>query len=398
MSKNIEMNILGDDGQYETLYPYTIPEQVQDLLNNDTKEYIGLTTSATPDDAFRSLYLMNVLGDKCSFTIKFVTATTQTPLEGLPVTCSSYIDSKGNPVSGPLYTNSQGEISTFFKGGSVKLSISGFIDLQNWSQTYQVSNGEQYNYTVKLTTVNFKKWTSTINNIKFSNNVNQMDVTVVGGGGGGGKGQEVSGQLGGGGGGGGGYCTIQEKVSFSINNNYQVVIGAGGNGGNGGNSSFLGVAASGGVLGGDALVYTASGETLHQGYGGKGNGKGGNGSWKTGQYGSYVAPVKAIDGSVYGYSSFTETVLYGGGGAGGNCGRSNEQSYIDAGYFNGGNGYGGDNNTLGNYNDGGNGVNGYGGGGGGANIWSDWDGRDNVASPGIGGSGCVAIRMHLNAT
>ena len=380
MGKNIEMNILNSDGQYESLYPYTVPDQVQNLLNDDTKEYIGLTTSATPDDAFRQLYLMNILGDKCAFTIKFVTSQSQTPLVNIPVVSTSYVDAQGNPVSGPLYTNENGEISTFFKGGSITLSISGYADIEDWSQQYSVNNGEQYNYTISLTTVNFKKWTSSGNTL-FSQNVSNVDICCVGGGGGGDCNREGICT-----GGGGGYITISLSNNVSYNQSYSYVIGSGGQGalgelgpqgyvvaGSGGQTSFLGNVAQGGGRGGKNASY------------GKGNG---NGGYCTSSTGGYVNPT---EGSSNGYYSYDTTGIYGGGGGGGYSypGEDGEIYciYTTKTTYGGTPGYEYDNFTIINA------TNGYGGGGGAyLRLYN------KGAHGGSGGSGCVAIRMHLKAT
>lgn len=376
MAKNIEMNVLEDGGQYEILYPKTIPDQVVNLLNDNTKTYIGLTTQATPDDAFRQLYLMNILGDKCSFKLKLVTSITQTPLVNIPVACSSFVDAQGNPVSSPLYTDDNGEIDTFFKGGNVTLSVTGFADLQDWSQVYQVDNGEQYSYVVSLTAVDFAKYTST-RNIMFSGNVNSIDVCCVGGGGGGGSN---------GGGGGGGYCTVQENVPIEIFTNYPISIGAGGSGAvlvlgegttisakPGGTTTFLGVSANGGQFGTTGLGSST---------GGIGNG---NGGYVNSSY-SGVTGVNATAGTVPGYSSFSDTVLYGGGG-----GARNDNDMAEGGWYVSaqGAGYGG--NPSANYNER-HGQSGFGGGGSAYRL-----GRGDTAA-GNGGSGCVAIRIHLKTT
>lgn len=422
MPKNIEMNILGDNGQYETLYPYTIPEQVQDLLNNDTKLLIGLTEESTPDDAFREIYFISALGDKCSFTLTVKTNENQVPLKNIPVNCDSFIDINNNPIEGPLYTNQYGQINTFFKSGNVTLSINGFADLEDWSQSFNVVNGQQYQETANLITINFQKYTSSTS-IMLSSNVSQLDVTCVGGGGGGGGGGEYIM----GGGGGGGYCAVQENISFNENYSYNIIVGAGGtsggrsdgsatsskptsgisiDGGNGGTTSFINVSALGGNGGGVGWMnysYINNG-----GIGGIGNGNGGNGGKiEIGSY-SYTSPTNGTNGSVQGYSSFTETILYGGGGGGG---ASCMADYVTRQGSPGGTygGSGGSAKSAGNKgdtnyyaNNGEDGQNGFGGGGGSGSVatWTNNNQSRQTAFSysGSGGSGCVAIRMHLNAT
>lgn len=382
MAKNIEMSVLGSDGSYEVLYPYTIPSQVEDLLNNDTKVYIGLNEDSTPDDAFRSLYLLNVLQGKIALTLTVKDSATGTPIEGVQIACSSYCDAKGNPIAGPIETNSEGKIDVFCSVSNPTLSISDYFDIIDYSQQFSYELGNSYSAEWNVTTRNFLKMTSSTNKM-FSPNVNRIDVTCVGGGGGGASGND-SGNGYSGGGGGGGYCVIQENINFIENLEYQLVVGAGGIGGisglahgrnatDGGNSSFLNLVANGGKAG---ITYNA----------GEGNGNGGAG-FEGSAFVSSRNGLNGGNGNTYGYSSFTETVLYGGGGGGGAYGNSRVAGQ-------GGLGYGGD---------GGiyitplptNGENGYGGGGGG-HGGVETDEFDSSGLPGgNGGSGCVAMRMHL---
>ena len=350
MTKNIEMNVKTSTG-YDLLYPATESRQVLNLLTDSTKTYIGLDSSATPDDAFRSLYLLNVLSDKASFRLTVKTAG-GTPIANLPVTCDKYLDGNSNPVAGPLYTDENGVIDTFFANGSVTLSITGYADLENWSKQYSVVNGEQYEQEVALTTRNFLKITSS-GNYKFSANVNRVDVSVGGGGGNG-----VNNNTYGGGGGGGGYSTIQTGVSFTKDTAYPVVVGS-----SSGQSSFLGVVANGGTSGSNRN-------------GGAGNGAGGG------------VGVNGGAGTTYIYTSFTAQTLYGGGGGGGAASGTSRGVGGSPGGGAGGveEGWGNSRGT--------NGTAGLGGGGGGSGSH-----EAGVTRPGgTGASGVVAIRMHLKVT
>ena len=399
MGKNIEINYKEDSG-YEVLYPTTIPDQVINLLTDSTKTYIGLDPSSTPDDAFRSLYLLNVLSDKASFRLTVKTAG-GTPIANLPVTCNKYLDGNSNPVAGPLYTDENGVIDTFFANGNVTLSVTGYADLENWSQQYSVVNGEQYEEEAALTTRNFLKWTSSTTT-KFSSNVSRVDVSCVGGGGGAGGAQGYErGNIGTGGGGGGGYASMEESVTFVINNNYSIIVGAAGSagvsknsstqkatdGGNGGNSSFLEIEAQGGK-GGKAAVFNFSNDSISAGAGGEGNGKGGNG----------VLPSNNGNngGSGQGniYDSFATIKSVGGGGGSGSA-------YKEPNYRIGGNGGApGGGKGGANAGDASAGASGMGGGGGSGYGYienSEYTPVRVMASM-PGGSGCVAIRMHLKAT
>lgn len=411
MAKNIEMNTLEENGSYEVVYPMTKQELVIDLLNDDVKELMGLDSNATASDAFKTAYLSSVLDGKAMVEITFTDSITGKPMENILITCSAFCDSAGTPMSS-YTTNSNGKIIGFVNAINPTISISGYADIQDFSQALNIpALGKQYVFNYQLTTLDFKKFT-TSSSTKFSGNVNRVDVTVVGGGGAGATGNtrgsgwgSPSSYIYGIPGGGGGYCTVKENASFIIDTSYSVTVGAGGvvnsisgapyctSGGNGGASSFLDVSANGG-MGGQFNGYDSS--DTHSG--GAGNGRGGNGVKRDTRYPTSAGNGQAgVAGSVAGYSSFTETVLYGGGGGSG---------AMNQGTGGAGAGYGGAGGSY-SYNvedeNGKAGTNGYGGGGGGAhtdlsltNDDNDWySAYSGVA--GAGGSGCVAIRMHLKS-
>ena len=379
MPKNIEMSVLGSDGTYDVLYPKNISDIV--LSSEYLKGVFNLSDNSDIDDAFnyinRKIILLQY--DKAGINVTLKSAGGN-PLEGIPI---NGITANYNGT-GSCVTDSNGKCFGYCGAGSVTVSTNKYVDMTVNSQQLSVLASEMYN--VELTAsnfVNFKKWTSSANNIMFSNNVSRVDVTCVGGGGGGGGAYYE--KLGAtiiatGGGGGGGYCVVQENVSFNKEYLYNFVVGAGGslgnpsNGGIGGTSSFLNISANGGN----------GGEGGHKNYnlGGIGNGNGGRGIYdsRLGQSG-YSGSV----GSVSGYSSFTETVIYGGGGGGGPI--NNMVGYL----IGEGGGYGGDGSSE-TDNDR-NGEFGYGGGGGGGGVKSGY-----AAPGGSGGSGCVAIRIHLKVT
>lgn len=357
------------------------------LLTDETEKILfGNADDRTVDDAF------NMISRKLSLIMQNVAELTLTVQDsaghGIPgVLITNLFDDAGNPV----YTNSGGAASGYIPEGNTTISITGYADIENYSETIAVVKGEAYTKTWTVTTRDFLKITST-QNVKFSGNVTRVDATVVGGGGGGAGGSATQYANFAGAGGGGGYCVVQENVSFQPRTDYQAKVGAGGKGGNGagnnastatagtkgGQSSFLGISAEGG--GGGNI-----GEGGAQG--GAGNGKGGNSPSTYNTNG-----LNGANGSVLGYSSFTETVRYGGGGASSAFGESRE---IYGGT--GGEGYGGDG---GRYSPGlpissTAGVNGYGGGGAGGYAEKYESGSGIVESGRDGGSGCIAIRMHL---
>ena len=376
--KNIEINYMNGNG-YEALYPQTDYRCVIDLLSDSTKSLMGLGVDGTPDDAFRQLFFSTVLGDKCAFKLVIKSNSSGTPMPNIPIECSSYIDVNGNPVASPLYTDSNGEINTYFRNGNVTLSVAGFADIQDISQQYTVVNGKQYEYEWSLTTINFVKFT-TSGRTKLSSNISSLDVTVVGGGGGGNAGGYGRDVVNGGAGGGGGYCTVKtfSEGEFSVNTPLSYVVGSGGsgtwwdsdadriNGGsNGGASSFLEVNAQGG----------------NEGYrGGTGNGNGGAGAVQ------YSPPHNGVQGTVLGWDSFSQQVYFGGGGGGG------DYNGLHGGGL--GAGYGGDGGSTA-QDRAENGTNDYGGGGGGG---SSGTGSSRQSDGADGGSGVVTIRMHLKIT
>ena len=341
------------------------PLTKETLLQDDTEAKIfGNAMDRTVDEAFMGIAnKISLIMEDVATMVLTVTDASGFPLQGVYV--NGITDENGNSIA----TDENGKINGYVSEGSITLSVNNYADIENYTEQINVVKGQSYTKTIQLNTRNFLKITSS-RNIVFSGNVSTVDVSV-GGGGGGGASQTTGYSAGGG----GGYSTIQTGIPVTPNTNYQAIVGAGGsytnpsnyqdkNGTSGGISSFLGVTANGGN---GAIGYQP----------GSGNGNGGtrydNGSGIGG------------DGSTYVYSSFTEQELYGGGGGGGS------ESPYDPGYSGGnpGGGKGGDyhNTALGQ-----NGFNGLGGGGGGNGT------GDGIAQqPGKGGSGVVAIRMHLKS-
>lgn len=60
MAKNIEMNCLNSDGTYEVVYPKTSQAMIENLLSDNTRNLLGLSSTATTDDVFQALYQKNV--------------------------------------------------------------------------------------------------------------------------------------------------------------------------------------------------------------------------------------------------------------------------------------------------------------------------------------------------
>ena len=374
MAKNIEMNYYNGQN-YESLYPYTIPSQVLNLLNDDTKTYMGLTAQDYPDDAFRLLYNYIALNNKSSITF-IVLGDDGSPCQNIIISSSSFCDIYGTRID-TVETDSTGKVSVLVNSLNVNVSISGYADLENFSDNYQVEYGQIYTKNITLNRRNFLLIESSREYI-FSNNVNQVDVSCCGGGGGGGNsGNRTSG----GSGGGGGYSVIQEKVSFLNNIKYQATIGQGGaSDSNGGSSSFLQVVAQGGTRGSTATSNISIAGGIGNGNGGASGGVSSNGHPGT-------------SGSTYIFSSFSDQILVGGGGGGGASNNGNK-TYLGGKGGNPGGGNGGDGtHNIPSPSNGQNGSNFGGGGGGGGKGW--YNTGSLIGQGGKGGQGCVAIRMHL---
>ena len=361
------------------------------LLTDETEEILfGNADDRTVDDAF------NMISRKLSLIMQNVAELTLTVQDseghGIPgVLITNLFDDAGNPV----YTNSGGAASGYIPEGNTTISITGYADIENYSETIAVVKGEAYTKTWTVTTRDFLKITST-QNVKFSGNVTKIDIDVLGGGGGGTSGTRYTGNYTARSGAGGAAGDLNEALDVQItpNTDYSVVVGSGGiggnrtNGGKGGTSSFGNIVSA---EGGDGATYNGL-----PGSGNNGNG----GASVTGTSGSGASPRQGNPGGAglkQIFSSFTEKELSGGGGAsGGVCAAGGTGGSPGGGTGSwGGNTSGNDNTNL---SPGGNGVDGKGGGGGGAGAKAGVeDGTNffNTNSGGQGGSGCVAIRMHL---
>ena len=341
-------------------------------ITDSTAATIGVAQDTTVDAAIDSLGVaIDMIKLDKGYLRLTIKDTSGNPISGIPI--SIITDKNGNILS----SDSDGIVKGYISEGTQTITISDYADLADYTDNITIIKGNFYTKEIALTTINFLKITSS-KDLKISENVNRIDVTVVGGGGGGHNADSGAFP-----GGGGGYCVVKENVSFVPNQVYKATVGAGGYGArtstgryypaNGGDSSFLGISAAGGHAG------QTSG-----GIDGAGNGRGG---YVTDRNGSSIEPVA---GSVQGYSSFTETVLYGGGGAGGyRYFRSdNSEEYYNSTKTT----YGGDTGFWNTKPDTHNGKEGFGGGGGGTYA------GDGTSGPaGNGGSGCIAIRMHLKS-
>ena len=341
------------------------PLTKETLLQDSTEiEIFGNSSNRTVDDAF-----VGIMG-KISLIMENAATMTLTVenQSGVPMP-NVHVDGIFDENGDSLSTNESGQISGYVSEGNTIFSVSGYADIVDFSEQFEVVKGQSYSHTIQLTTRNFIKITSS-KNIKFSGNVEQVDVTCVGGGGG----AIATAANHSANGGAGGYCVVQEDVNFSSNVLYSAIIGSGGTGASfrhsasdGGKTSFLGVSANGGAGGQYDVEAPAIGN--------------GNGAYATKAGFSGYTLHQAGEGTVQGFSSFSDTVLYGGGGLGGWVAEGDGYDVlVEA----SGAGYGAKVEA-------GNGTNGFGGGGG-ASTADMGDSRG-----GNGGSGCIAIRMHLKS-
>ena len=366
------MNYKGESGSYEILHPKNVSDI--SLASQELQELFDLSNENTVDDAFeyvsRQLILMKYNKAGINVTVKSAGGS---PLEGVPIpNITTNYDGTGEVV-----TDSQGKAFGYCDAGSISIAPVNCADVTYTNQSVQTLAGEMYDVEITGTVVNFQKYTSSTS-VRFSKNVESVDITVVGGGQAGGNAYMISGAGGNycaGAGGQGGAVIVQEGVSVQALNNYQLSIGARGTGyksgspwyGNGGGTStFLSYNASGGD--GQLSIRTSAG----------------NGA----------------DGAVgdSGYTSYTETTRYGGDGGGG--GYSDDYTIGNGG--NGGadtgakGGYGG--NSQYTVSNGASASSNTGGGGGGGGFYIYRNDESTTRSGGNGGSGIVCIRMHLKVT
>lgn len=387
-----------DDGSYIEDYPRTSQEMILNLLNSSTKSLMGLEESATADDAFKQLYLANVLNGKSMVELTFFDSVSNKPLSGVVVTCDKFCDAAGTALTEHT-TDSNGKIVAFVGAINPVIKISGYADIEDFNSTLTAVQalGKQYNFTFQLNT-NLTKRYITSSSLKFSGNVNSVGFTLVGGGGAGGIGQWYSqydsgsyGGLGGGNGGSGGQVITVNSFSFNINTIYSVTIGAGGTkrepsgypnrptsytgGTSGGNSIFSRTTASGGLFAGTNNAGINKDGQYNK------RAKGGNG----------VDGIQRID---YQYSS----LKYGASGG--------RRSYAEIGYYlyyqaPGGTSGGGKRGVAGGSSESGgdNGTNGTGSGGGGAGACFDDDDGNTwyLGTSGSGRSGCIAFVFSLKS-
>ena len=366
--KNITLRQKNTSGVYDKLYTKTTATQSK--LSTETAALFGDGTS----DADAALA-------KIADTVKSI-GDVQVKV----------VDPNGNPIQGARITGLYGTPTTASDGtahGVLQtnpISISSpYIDLKD--QTADAS-GYAGSFNVLIVTLPIVGENSIIRVtsskiVKFSKAVKTVDVCCVGGGGGGG--QSANKQTttyefnGGGAGGGGGGIVNSYGINVSADTSYSISIGNGGGiEGTGGTTTFLSVSAPGGTGG----IRSGDYPDIEQVAGLAGIAGCGNGG-HYGAGGSNTTVSEFDDGKTF-YS--------GGGGAGVGDRLVTENKKFKGGSPNGASG------AIAGYDVTAKaGTAGIGGGGGGAAYYSNSSGStiNHDIRAGSGGSGLVAIRIHL---
>ena len=367
----------------------------QNLLQDRTEQALfGSADNRTVDQAFYDLSIVIQL-------IKENSAVVNVTLKddaGLPV--------EGAVVNGMLtaegdtaVTDENGAVSGIVAEGTATLSVSGYIDLNDVTDTFAVDKGATYNRTLTMARRNFFQIPSS-GNYKFSSSISTCEVTCVGAGAGGGRGRlaysggrpEYDSGCSGGTGGGMGQ-TVVSTITPTPNTNYQAIIGAGGYGAE---SFTKGDIKDGGLYDYPAVSGSAGGTTSFGGVSASGGSPNGGGSCGFANYvKGYTTTIdgnNGASGSTYGNISYTETSLFGGSGGGGSCAcgaASSQNTHISS----GGSPYGGDGGWSGSGGEDATGPGG-GGGGGGSDLSGSGDGNMIAQKGGNGGPGYISCKNY----
>ena len=369
MANNVTLHQKNKDGAYDNIYPRTTADHT--MLTSATGNKYGLTDGNAEQAVSISMDFISTIG-----------------------AISIYVfDPLGNPVEGAIIQGLSGNPSTnasgFVQGTVVANPVtvkSPYVDLKDQSVNVTSYVGTTTAMRVTLESlgengiVRFTRST----NVKFSHVAKTVDVCCVGGGGGGGQSankQTTTHEFSGGGaGGGGGGIVNSYGINVSADTSYSISIGNGGGiEGTGGTTTFLSVSAPGGTGGSRSGDYPYIEQVAGlAGIAGCGNG---------GHYGA--------GGSNTTVSEFDDgkTFYSGGGGAGIGDRFVTENKKFKGGSPNGASG------AIAGYDVTAKaGIAGIGGGGGGAAYYSNSSGStiNNDIRAGSGGSGLVAIRIHLS--
>ena len=370
MANNVTLHQKNKDGAYDNLYPRTTADHT--MLTSATGTKYGLTDGNAEQAVSINMQFIQTIG-----------------------VISIYVkDSLGNPIEGAIIQGLSGNPSTnasgFVQGTLTNNPItvkSPYADLKDKSVDASSYAGTTRALNVTLDSIGengIVRYTSSTN-VKFSPSTKTVDVCCVGGGGGGGPAATYQSStyemIGNGAGGGGGGIVSSYGITVSSNTSYPLTIGNGGNKANaGGATTFLTVSAPGGTGGSISGEYPNTNAVAGiAGIDGCGNGG------KNDAGGSNTTVSEFNDGSTF-YS--------GGGGAGYADRYIPSQTRL----IKGGSPNGADGATAG-YSVTSSASNaGIGGGGGGAAYYYNGSGSTitHDMKGGRGGSGLVAIRIHLS--
>lgn len=364
MANNVTLHQKNKDGAYDNLYPRTTADHT--MLTSATGTKYGLTDGNAEQAVSISMQFVQTIG-----------------------VLSIYVkDPLGNPIEGAIIQGLSGNPSTnasgFVQGTLVNNPItvkSPYTDLKDKSVDTSGYVGTTRALNVTLDSIGengIVRYTSSTN-VKFSPVTKTVDVCCVGGGGGGGVAvigfhYDPGHYFATGYGGGGGGIVNSYGIAIDANTFYQISIGSGGAiETNGGTTTFMGVSA----VGGNRAYYDSNREQSYAGTAGvAGCGDGGT---TVGNANTTISEFN--DGSTF----------YSGGGAGGGAYKSTP--------YNGGSPNGAKGSCI--SGNGGSlqhaGKAGIGGGGGGATAEEySGSGQSWNARASSGGSGLVAIRIHLS--
>lgn len=343
----VDLNGINEDGW----------QQIGDLLNkgnllqDTTCDLLAISKTSVPNDAFVKLALGT---GNYGYKVKLVTPKGR-PLPG--ITISGIL----SPIGEPCVTDENGEVLGVSVQQQVTLSATiSFYDLNSVNQEV-TSTGTITNVTLTASAkASEETFSTSVDDVYFSPDVDEFDFCAVGGGGGGASGYYNTRT---GGGGGGGYAVNLLSHTAVPGAKYSFVVGSGGNGTNDPGSSNRFDGNDGGttyVKENDEVILTADGgkggDVQTDGHGGAGNGNGGTGTTSSG------IKNAGQSATVYKFGQISLGLAGGGGGGAGAIGD------VSTGSFGGGGSgalpYGGDGGIGNNGPSVGYGPGGGGGGGG----------------------------------
>lgn len=288
-------------------------------ITDSTAAAIGVAQDTTVDAAINTIGIsVKLLKDESGYITLTVKDSSGVPIAGIEF--SNIKDASGNSV----VTDESGIASGYIQKGSQTITIQGYVDIVDYSETIDIVAGNIYTKEIIVTDAAAEVLYEESKTVRFSNRVNQFDICAVGGGGGGGSGRFSSNSYSGfsGGGGGGGNVVNLLDITCNKSSKLILVIGSGGKGGeyrqsygngyNGANGGTTSVEYNGSVIVSATGGSYGFGGDNTSGLGGSGNGAGGNGV----KCDTDTINV-GVSGSVHKYNDNSLPLAGGGGGTGG---------------------------------------------------------------------------------